>query len=239
MGCVIRLAKVAAAALIAGALSACGVAGAPASQPSAPAKIAGCAASADAIAQAPEVVKTDLDGDGKPESLRRVTQPGLPCTGALVAVIGGRLSGAAVAEPGKFRVRAVRLAPGGRQYAVVTVTHPRGGFATHIFGEGDDGLAELSHKGHPVVAFVATDTNTGYVDVTCGDPGALVVRTARAHEPPGVIATWDIWESTYIVSGTVVSTAPETKVADNVLPEEMAAKFPTLVKHRILTDCVD
>ena len=60
---------------------------------------------------------------------------------------------------------------------------------------------------------------------------------AVAHEPVGIAPAWDIKQTTYAVDGTTVTKGATKEIADNVLPKDLEAKYPDLVKHSAFESC--
>jgi hypothetical protein len=84
--------------------------------------------------------------------------------------------------------------------------------------------------------FLATDVQEHPLSIDCGE-GGLVVTEAVAHEPVGVVAAWDIKRTTYVVDGLHLIPGATAEVADNVLPNQLASKYPDLVRHTAFTSC--
>jgi hypothetical protein len=105
-----------------------------------------------------------------------------------------------------------------------------------VYAADADELAELQVDGNPLVPFVATDVQEHPFNIDCGD-GGLVFTEAVAHEPPGVVAAWDIRETTYAVDGTTVTPGRTKEIADNVLPDQLRPKYPELVEHAAFPSC--
>ena len=74
------------------------------------------------------------------------------------------------------------------------------------------------------------------LSIDCTD-GGVVVTEAVAHEPHGVIFAWDIKRTSYAVEGGEVTAGATEEIADNVLPGQLAAKYPDLVKYSAFTSC--
>ena len=131
--------------------------------------------------------EVDLDGDGSPDKLL-LTRDDAACPGVLFTTVKDRRYSAKVRDPaGLDLTSATRVSLPGREGDLLALRaeHPRGGFQVQVYAF-DDSLGEVTADGQPVVPFVATDTTGGYLSVTCAD-GALVVRQAVAHEPPGIV----------------------------------------------------
>ncbi len=199
-----------------------------------------CAATDPVITTAPVVARADLDGDGSPEDVRSTGRETKDCPDYLFARVGGRVAGVPLVGVDAARPHFSTMKIPGRDSEIVVVraTHPRGGFATHLFGYANGDLAEVRDVNHnPLVPFVATDTTGGYVSATCGD-NAVVVRQAVTHTPPGVAFAWDIVETTYRLHGTTATRTGRHKTKDNVLPRVLRKSYPALVGREMFkTGC--
>jgi hypothetical protein len=74
------------------------------------------------------------------------------------------------------------------------------------------------------------------LSVDCTNGGVVVVE-AVAHQPSGVAFAWDIKQTSYSLDGTAVTAGPTKEIADNVLPAQLDAKYPDLVKHTAFKSC--
>jgi hypothetical protein len=97
-------------------------------------------------------------------------------------------------------------------------------------------LVELTSDGQPLLPFVATDVQEHPWSVDCSD-GGLVFTEAVPHEPVGVVPAWDIRQTTYTVDGGTVTKGATKEVADNVLHQDLAKKYPELAKHSAFASC--
>ena len=175
--------------------------------------------------------EVDLDGDGSPDKVL-ITRDDAACPGVLFTTVKDRRYSAKVRDlAGLDLTSATRVSLPGRQGDLLALRaeHPRGGFQVQVYAF-DDALGEVTAAGQPVVPFVATDTTDSYLSVTCAD-GALVVRQAVAHEPPGIVFAWDVRETRYAVDGLRATRGATREVADNVLDPQLGKEFPD-VKHR-------
>lgn len=115
--------------------------------------------------------------------------------------------------------------------------HPRGGYQWHLYGVADGRLAEILADGKPPIPFVATDTQPQPpMTIACKDPG-LQVTQARAHEPAGVMFTWDLDRIDITISGNDAKVDGPKEIEDNVVPSIMARKHLDLVKQRMFVGC--
>ena len=53
----------------------------------------------------------------------------------------------------------------------------------------------------------------------------------------GVVAAWDVQRTTYTLEDGKVTAGPTEEVADNVLPKQLAGKYPDLVEHAAFASC--
>jgi hypothetical protein len=58
-----------------------------------------------------------------------------------------------------------------------------------------------------------------------------------AHQPSGVAFAWDIRQTSYSLDGAAVTPAATKEIADNVLPAQLDAKYPDLVRHTAFKSC--
>ena len=106
-----------------------------------------------------------------------------------------------------------------------------------MYAADANSLEELVYHGNPLVPFVATDVSGGPSSVDCSDEG-IVVDVAVPHEPIGVVPAWDILRTTYVVQDDLTVTSGATKeIDDNVLPQDLDAKYPDLAKHSAFASC--
>ena len=127
--------------------------------------------------------------------------------------------------------------PGRKGELLVTrQDHPRGGFQLRVYAAGDGKLVELEADGHSLVPFVALDVQEHPLSIDCTN-GGVVITEAVAHEPPGVMFAWDIRRTPYVVDGTEVTAGKTEEIADNVLPGQLDAKYPDLVKYAAFKSC--
>jgi len=194
-----------------------------------------CAADSTQVTAAKTLVSADLDGDGTAEPVK-LTGAGGDCSSTLFAKLGeGYLATVVPTEPPVSSAFAVAL-PGQKSQLVVTkADHPRGGYQLRVYAAGTDKLVELLVDGNPL-PFVATDVQENPWSIDCSSDG-LVFTQAVAHEPAGIAPAWDIKQTTYAVDGTEVTAGPTKEIADNVLPQDLEAKYPDLVKHSAFESC--
>jgi hypothetical protein len=178
----------------------------------------------------------DLDGDGTPETVK-VTGGGGDCPNTVFAQVGKRyLAAPADADPPVTNAFGVAVPGRPGKLLVTRSEHPRGGYQLRVYAAGSAGLAELKTGGRSLLPFVATDVQEHPLSVDCAD-GGLVVTEAVPHEPPGVVAAWDVKRTTYAVDGLRLTPGATTEIADNVLPNELAKSYPDLVRHSAFTSC--
>jgi hypothetical protein len=188
-----------------------------------------CPHASKAIAQA------DVDGDGTPETIDLLTTAEGDCPDSLSAG-RGPVAELRAGEPPIGSAYAVTVPGREGQLVVTRQDHPRGGFQLRVYAGGEGGLAELEVDDQSLLPFVALDVQEHPWSIDCGD-GGLVFTEAVAHEPRGVAAAWDVKRTTYAVDGTGVTAGPTQEVADNVLPGQLDAKYPDLVKHTAFASC--
>jgi hypothetical protein len=114
--------------------------------------------------------------------------------------------------------------------------HPRGGFQLRVFAPEKGTWTELEVDGHPLVPFIALDVKEHPLSIDCED-GGVVVTEAVPHEPHGVVFAWDVRRTSYAVDGAEVTAGTADEVADNVLPRQLEAKYPDLVRHTMFESC--
>lgn len=198
--------------------------------------------SADAcVAPSPGTFDTlgtaDMDGDGTPDRVGTSTSAG--CPPALAVDLG---NGPVLAAPLPVEQPPVRSAFGvdlaGRQGSLLVTrqVHPRGGFQLRVYGLADGELAELRTEGRSLVPFVALDVQERPWSIDCAD-GGVVFTEAVASEPVGAKPAWDIRRTAYAVEGNEVTAGPTRRIADTVLPKQLAAKYPRLAQHSAFQSC--
>ncbi len=204
-------------------------------QKSGAAMVGGCAADSAQVTGAKTVASLDLNGDGTPDAVK-LTAAGGECASTLFAKLGeGYVASAVPAEPPV--TSAFGVDPGSGSGLLVTkADHPRGGYQLRVYAVGTDKLTELEVDGHALLPFVATDVQEHPWSIDCSADG-LVLTEAVAHQPPGIAAAWDIKQTTYAVDAGTVTAGPTKEVADNVLPKQLGAKYPELVKHSAFESC--
>ena len=211
----------------------------PTAPPGVATQVGECGPDDEALQQATQVARADLDGDGRPDPVAVTAPDATGCPATLFArVADGFLSVPAPAgQPGVTSGFGVRL-PGAESDLLVTEQrHPRGGTQTRVYAAADGALAELQDPdGNALVPFVATDTPPAPVSVTCTDEG-IAVTEAVTHQPAGVVFTWDVRRTSYAVSGGRAERTGREEIADNVLPGQLRKRFPELARAEVLADC--
>ncbi len=201
-----------------------------------PSHLAGCrtdrSASAMESAQ-PVPAAVDLDHDGEDDPVK-VTRDDSRCPGVIFTTVKGDLRSSELHGTLDLETAQRVVVPGlGGDLLAVREAHPRGGYQVHVYGYADGGFGAVhTGGGQSVVPFVATDTRGSYLSVTCRD-GALVVREAVAHEPPGIVFAWDIRETPYAVDGLVATRGATTEIADNVLDDRLGSTYPDVKKRQM------
>lgn len=230
------------AATVAGVLLAgCGSAGPSASSDSSPtkspAKVGSCEVGDPGVLGARTVARVDLDGDGQQDAVKLTAASGA-CPDLLFAKRGPGYVTAQLptSEPSVSAVFGVDLAGVNGSLLVTRQDHPRGGFQLRVYMTSGAQLTELTVGRRSLLPFVALDVEEHPWSIDCGD-GGLVFTEAVAHQPHGVVATWDIRRTTYTVSGGQITPGPTSEIADNVLPGQLAAKHPALAEHTAFASC--
>lgn len=186
------------------------------------------------------IAQADLDGDGRREQVQVGTGGGGTCPDSLsVAGKAGEPYVGVELPSGEPPVRSgFGVAVPGRkgELLVTRQDHPRGGFQLRVYAAGDGKLVELEVDGRSLVPFVALDVQEHPLSIDCTD-GGVVITEAVAHEPPGVMFAWDIRRTPYVVDGTKVTAGSTEEIADNVLPGQLDAKYPDLVKYAAFKSC--
>jgi len=199
------------------------------------AMVGDCSATSDQVTGAKTLVSADLDGDGTAEAVK-LTTPGGDCSTTLFAQLGeGYVATAIPTDPPVTSAFAVDPGSGG-QLVVTKADHPRGGYQLRVYAAGTDELAELKVNGQSLLPFVALDVQDHPWSIDCSADG-LVFTEAVAHEPVGIAPAWDIKQTTYVVDGTSVTKGATKEIADNVLPKDLEATYPDLVKHSAFESC--
>ncbi len=197
----------------------------------------GCAPVDGATRIAKVLATVDLDGDGTPDPVGLTGAKG-PCPGHLLAEIGDRdeLVTLPADEPPVSSAFAVAIPGRAGEVVVTRQDHPRGGFQTRVFALAGEEFAQLENEGGPLVPFVATDVQEHPFSIDCGD-NLITVTEAVAHEPPGVMAAWDVKQTTYALQGVTVTAGPTREIADNVLPSQLKQQYPELEKNAVFPSC--
>jgi hypothetical protein len=199
------------------------------------AMVGDCSATSDQVTGARTMVSADLDGDGTPEAVK-LTQPGGDCSTTLFAELGeGYVATTIAADPPVSSSFAVDPGSGG-QLVVTKAPHPRGGYQLRVYAADTDELVELKSDGQALLPFVALDVEEHPWSIDCSSDG-LVFTEAVAHEPVGVAAAWDIKQTTYTLDGTTLTKGATKEIADNVLPQNLDAKYPDLARHSAFKSC--
>ncbi|WP_123389937.1 hypothetical protein [Nocardioides aurantiacus] len=201
-------------------------------------RVGECGARDGAVRDATALARADLDGDGGADQVRVTAPDAAGCPSTVFAELADGFLVAPVDDG--LPVTAgfgVRLTGTDADLLVTEQQHPRGGTRTRVYAAADGALAELvDPDGNPVVPFVATDTPPAPVSVTCTGDG-IAVTEAVAHEPAGVMFTWDVRRTTYAVTAGRAERTGSEEIADNVLPGQLRKRFPELARAEVLADC--
>jgi hypothetical protein len=201
------------------------------------AKVGQCPADSPAVSSARTIASLDLDGDGQGDEVKLTNADG-DCPDLLFVKHGDAFVSAQlpVGEPPLSTAYGVNVPGRNGELLVTRQDHPRGGFQLRVYAAGPDDLAELKVNGHSLVPFIALDVQEHPLSVDCTSGGVVVVE-AVAHQPSGVAFAWDIKQTSYSLDGTAVTAGPTKEIADNVLPAQLDAKYPDLVKHTAFKSC--
>lgn len=213
-------------------LAGCGDGREPESPPQ-PSRLDGC--TLENFGRTGTPVGTLRDDDDRPVRLRLVPHDAERCPDSLISRGGSGVTGSHVGDlhldPATARV--VRT-PGRASDLLVLASAPTGGSTQpHLFAaDGQEVLVD----GRPLLPAVDAGHRTP-VDATCARGGRLVVVTAKAHQPPGIVLAWDVTRTTYAVErdhATPVATATVARAAADPL---LRKQHPELYDGRLLADC--
>lgn len=189
---------------------------------------------------APTLASVDLDGDGTPEQVK-LAQPSGSCPATVFALVGGKLDGLTSTsqdfeDPPVASAYGIDVQGSKGQLLVTRSDHPRGGYQLKVYAADGADLTELKVGDESLVPFVATDVQEHPFSIDCSDDG-FVFTDAVAHEPVGIVATWDVQETTYTVDGTSVTAGAPKEIADNVMSDQLGASYPELARHAAFASC--
>jgi len=176
-----------------------------------------------------------LRSDERPVRLRLVPHDADHCPDSLISRGGSGVTGSQVGDldldPATARV--VRT-PGRASDLLLVESAPTGGSTqSHLFSAAGQ---EVLVDGRPLLPAVDTG-HRAPVDATCARAGRLVVVTAKAHQPPGIVLAWDVTRTTYAVErdrATPVATATVARAAADPL---LRRQHPELYDGRLLASC--
>lgn len=184
--------------------------------------------------------RADLDGDGTKEAIEVASGGGETCPDVLAVAGGTRdpLVGAELpaGQPPVRSAYAVQVPGREGELLVTRQDHPRGGFQLRVYAAGDGRLVELEVDGQALVPFIALDVQEHPLSIDCTD-GGVAITEAVAHEPPGDVAAWDVRRTSYAVEGAEVTAGATEEIAEKVLPDQLGARYPDLVRHAAFTSC--
>jgi hypothetical protein len=179
----------------------------------------------------------DLDGDGRTDGVRLTT--GGRCGDEVVAAVDRRLTRAEV--------------PGGLASARATVVHRAGGrpdlllvhgrtsrpgrLQPRLYGVHAGALAEVTVSGAPWLPVLDATRGAAPREASCAAGGRVVVLTAQASRPPGIVLAWDLTRTTYDVRGTQAVVTGRRVVGRSLADPVLRRRRPGLYDGRILTRC--
>jgi hypothetical protein len=114
----------------------------------------------------------------------------------------------------------------------------RGGYQLHLYAAPAGGFHEMTDVHHnPVIPFVATDTTPGTpVSADCTKDG-FAVTVAQPTHPSGVMFAWDVWRTSYAVSGDQAVPLRQEKVGTSVPDEQLRKDRPELFSRTMFAHC--
>lgn len=188
-----------------------------------------------------ELTDVDVDGDGKddPVALEPGTAPGDPCPVEPALMLSLPDGGVSVPFDENLPVTAADIrgvtVPGHEGDLVLVVQkHPRGGFSAHLSAYDGERMRGVGSDDGALAPFVATDAPTAYVSARCTTTGIEITR-AVAHKPIGVVAAWDVEQTS--IRGDALDDGTTEEIADNLQQGQFEERFPDLVRNSLFDDC--
>lgn len=175
-----------------------------------------------------------LHSNDRPVQLRLVPHGADRCPDSLISRSDSGVTGSHVGDldldPATARV--VRT-PGADDLLLVESAPTGGSTQPHLFAANGQ---EVRFGGRLVLPAVDTGRRTP-VDAVCARAGHLVVVTAKAHQPPGIVLAWDVTRTTYAVQGDGAAPVGTATVARAVADPLLRRQHPELYDGRLLADC--
>jgi hypothetical protein len=201
------------------------------------ASVGRCPVDSPAVTDARPIAKADLDGDGRSD-LVKLTAAGGDCSSFVFARLSEALVTTQLPADAPPLSEAFGVEVPGMEGALLATRqdHPRGGFQLRLYAVDGGKLVELKTRGRSLVPFIALDIQEHPLSIDCV-PGGVVVTEAVAHEPAGVASAWDVRRTSYAVEGAEVTEGESAELADNVMPGELEADYPELVRHTLFESC--
>jgi len=201
------------------------------------ASVGGCPVDSPAVTDARPIAKADLDGDGRAD-VAKLTAAGGDCSSFVFARLSEALVTTQLPAGSTPLSAAFGVEVPGREGALLATRHdhPRGGFQLRLYAADGGKLVELKTRGRSLVPFIALDVQEHPLSIDCV-PGGVEVTEAVAHEPAGVASAWDVRRTSYAVEGAEVTKGESSEIADNVMPAELEAEYPELVRHTLFQSC--
>ncbi len=193
--------------------------------------VGACEPDAAALSAAKEIGVADLGSGRVPVAL---TGPGTRCPNMIFTRAP---DGTAYVELGyePTATRVIRV--GGADLVAVRQGHARGGFQEHLYAARGDALREITRPGNPLLPFVALDTpGQPHAFVDCNRDG-LRVLDIEPTGPGGVVMAWDVFATTYTVSGGEVSSSPRARTAHSVPDSKVETAQPELFRVAWFKHC--
>jgi hypothetical protein len=183
------------------------------------------------------VPAADLDGDGRADGVRLTTGGG--CGDEVVATVDRRLT--RVRVPGglaSVRVTVVHRAGGRPDLLMVAGRTTRSGQQQpRLYGVHAGVLAEVTVAGEPWLPLLDATRGAAPREASCATGGRVVVLTAQASRPPGIVLAWDLTRTTYDVRGAEAVVAGRRVVGRSLADPVLRRQRPGLYDGRLFTRC--
>lgn len=177
----------------------------------------------------------DVDGNGKADGVDYSASAGKSCPSQLRIQVGSARVAvpfdAALPVAGKD-LRAIRIA-GHRGDLLLVVQHSaRGGFAMSLSAWAGASMRSVDLG----VGFTATDAPTRYVSAACTS-GGFILTEAELHGSSMGTSVWDVYRTTYSVTGDSFGVTPRTKIAGALAEQQLRVTYPDVVRDRLFENC--